>query len=793
LYALAVLKRLREYAFLGCEGFQIMRAVLFFVTLLFAFDCAAQQKTAGFAGSCRSLQLEIANRSDATYGVMPYCFTTCDGRADRFPLNQDAGNGTTAFSGEVRPRAGQAGVYEADYAAYNAVYVSVEYGSLTLNLPTTDADNNGFPDLVQLNQSVNATISGTASRDWPSAGATSISGSLTRFANQRTGNYSLVFANSAAALSGTWRISAVAGNIAYNRGPANTLNFTFTSDAGTYTGNTTFVVNNADQIVLPGFNLFHNDTVAFTMQAGTTFNRVGKRYLAEATLYDGIRETEWQDFIHWIFEISDTNDADGNGIPDLSDSLAGAPVIGAQPQSQSVNAGTTVSFNVSATGAAPLYYQWTMNGAKLTGATASTLVLSNVQAGDAGAYSVTVSNSAGTVASSTATLAVNVAPTITGQPQGQAVTLGGGGALVVSAVGTPVLSYQWQVNGVDIAGATSSMLSFANVDSAALGNYCVVVANMAGSATSAVATVSLLPPQNASGCVPAPAGKIGWWPGDGAANDIQGLHDGALKNGTRFTVGQVGQGFSFDGMTNQVNVGPVFPGVTNNFTMEFWVNPTATRAFTTEANSGISGAIGQRYAIFPRHGTSSYGVGHVGAGISVGNNGVSVFEHMDFYLSSLLVHDTPISGWTHVAVVYHNKQPHLFVNGVLKRIGLASLYTVHPSADMGGPYGFFSGALDEVGVYGRALTGAEIQSIYNAGRAGLCKGAGFSSLAQMNGRQIQLKLAGRTGSRFRIDASTNLSDWSPLVVLTNLLGTVQFVDAAATNFSTRFYRATPLP
>ncbi|MDB6110289.1 MAG: Immunoglobulin I-set domain protein, partial [Pedosphaera sp.] len=130
---------------------------------------------------------------------------------------------------------------------------------------------------------------------------------------------------------------------------------------------------------------------------------------------------------------------------------------------------------------------------------------------------------------------------------------------------------------------------------------------------------------------------------------------------------------------------------------------------------------------------------------------------------------------------------------VLRRTGLASLYTVHPSADLGGPYGFFSGALDEVGVYGRALTGVEIQSICNAGRAGLCKGAGFSALPQMNGKQIQLTLSGRTGSNFRIEASSNLSEWSPLVVLSNQLGIVQFIDAAATNFSQRFYRATPLP
>ncbi|MDB6111905.1 MAG: hypothetical protein JWR69_3655, partial [Pedosphaera sp.] len=663
-----------------------MRTTFLFVSILFAFDCAAQQRTAGFAGSCLSLQLGIGNRPDAIYGTMPYCFTTYDGHADRYPLNQAVGSGTINFSGEVRPRAGQAGLYEADYAAYNTVYVSVEYGSITLNLPTANADNNGFPDLVQLNQAVNANLTGTATRDWPSSGATSISGSLVRSANQRTGSYSLTFADSAATLSGNWRISAVVGNITYARGPVNTISLSLVGELGTYTGNTTFVVNNANQIVLPQFNLFNNDTSVFTVQAGTTFNRTGKKYVANATLQDGIRETEWPDFIHWVFEINDPNDADGNGIPDLSDTLVGAPVISVQPKSQSVNAGTTVSFNVNATGAAPLFYQWKMNGVNLPGATASSLVLSSVQPDDAGGYSVTVSNPLAVNGSVAATLAVNVAPTIIGQPQAQAVTLGGSGAMSVSVVGTPVLSYQWQINGVSIAGATRATLTFSNLTGSMPGDYCVAIANMAGSVTSAVATLSLLPPQNISDCVPAPTGKVGWWPGDGAANDIQGLHNGALKNGTWFAAGQVGQAFSFDGVTNQVNVGSVFPGVTNNFTMEFWVNPTASRRSTSEANSGISGATGQRYAIFPRHGSSGYGSGHVGAGVSVGNNGVSVFEHTDFYLSSLLVQDTPIIGWTHVAVVYQNKQPQLYINGVLRRTGLASLYTVHPSADLGGPY-----------------------------------------------------------------------------------------------------------
>ena len=57
----------------------------------------------------------------------------------------------------------------------------------------------------------------------------------------------------------------------------------------------------------------------------------------------------------------------------------------------------------------------------------------------------------------------------------------------------------------------------------------------------------------------------------------------------------------------------------------------------------------------------------------MGTNGVSVYEHGDSYMPALLVYDTPITGWNHIAVVYTNKQPILYINGILVRTGLTSL------------------------------------------------------------------------------------------------------------------------
>jgi hypothetical protein len=195
------------------------------------------------------------------------------------------------------------------------------------------------------------------------------------------------------------------------------------------------------------------------------------------------------------------------------------------------------------------------------------------------------------------------------------------------------------------------------------------------------------------------------------------------------TAGSVNQSLSFDGVDDYVSNSNVFADVSGTFTMEFWVNPTATRATTPEANSGISGRGSQRYAIHPTHGeAANLGANHFGAGVSVGTNGISVFEHTASYLPSLLVHDTSLSGWNHVAIVYNNNTPSLYLNGQFIKTGLTSTGIVHPSiASLGGGdatgYGTFQGGLDEVRIWNTARTQTQIQNTLNS---------------QLNGNEIGL-------------------------------------------------------
>jgi len=167
------------------------------------------------------------------------------------------------------------------------------------------------------------------------------------------------------------------------------------------------------------------------------------------------------------------------------------PNITTQPSSQTVNPGANVTFTVVATGSTPLSYQWRFNGANISGATGSSYTRSNVQTTNAGNYSVVVSNVAGTATSANAVLTVNSPPTIATQPQSQSVIAGNAAAFSVTAGGSTPLSYQWRLDGANLAGATASSFTRNNAQPVDAGNYAVVITNGLGSVTSSPASLTV--------------------------------------------------------------------------------------------------------------------------------------------------------------------------------------------------------------------------------------------------------------------------------------------------------------
>ncbi|MEK8051097.1 DUF3500 domain-containing protein [Ideonella sp. DXS22W] len=186
----------------------------------------------------------------------------------------------------------------------------------------------------------------------------------------------------------------------------------------------------------------------------------------------------------------------GGGGASSTSTEATVPTISTQPASVSVVAGASASFSVVASGSGTLSYQWRKGGSAISGATASSYSIAATSSSDAGSYDVVVSNSAGSVTSSAATLTVSstsgvTAPAITTQPASQSASVGASVTFSVVASGSTPLSYQWRKDGTAIANATSSSFTLASVATGDAGAYTVVVSNSAGSATSDAATLSV--------------------------------------------------------------------------------------------------------------------------------------------------------------------------------------------------------------------------------------------------------------------------------------------------------------
>ncbi|MFI5335262.1 MAG: immunoglobulin domain-containing protein [Opitutales bacterium] len=237
----------------------------------------------------------------------------------------------------------------------------------------------------------------------------------------------------------------------------------------------------------------------------------------------------------------------------LSDSVtltvSTAPMITVQPVSQSVTAGNSVGFSVTATGTAPLSYQWNKDGAPISGATSDTYGITNPQSADAGNYSVTVTNLAGSVTSSNAALTVNTPPSLGTPPGSQAVVVGGSVSFSVTAFGTAPFTYQWSKDGTPIAGAINATYTINAAAVTDAGNYSVLVQNAYGSATSSIATLTVNVPPSITA---QPAGQFAL-PGTGVSFSVTAIGSGTLSyqwyQGAGAIVGATGATYTIDPVT----------------------------------------------------------------------------------------------------------------------------------------------------------------------------------------------------------------------------------------------------
>jgi|GEM_PF-1358566 len=173
------------------------------------------------------------------------------------------------------------------------------------------------------------------------------------------------------------------------------------------------------------------------------------------------------------------------------------PSITMQPASQSTLAGSALTLSVTAIGSTystNVSYQWLKNGSNIVGATSSNYTILSVSASDAGDYSVVVTNGYSSVTSNIAHVTVGAAaagPVITQHPVSQYAAIGDTATLTVVASGNPTPTYQWKKDGFPVVGGTSATLTLSNVQASDAGTYTVVASNLAGTATSAPAVLTV--------------------------------------------------------------------------------------------------------------------------------------------------------------------------------------------------------------------------------------------------------------------------------------------------------------
>jgi hypothetical protein len=265
-------------------------------------------------------------------GTVTTYTTTFDGRSG-VPLYQQIVEGYLT-SDELRPRAGQAGIYEADYINYSPIEGLFAYGSELLNLPTADLDGNGLPDFLQYNMSASFSFTGTITSENPTANSWSVKGVASKAANSTAASYAYTATpaspgeGSPETIFGTWQTFYLSGAASYTRGAQNqiTLNVAQLKDgetASSFVGTTSFTVDAQDQISLLQMTLKEaSDPGRAMVVYPSTLRRSGRKYIGNAEIADGESRTIWRDFTQWVIEIEDNNDSDGNGVPDLSDALA---------------------------------------------------------------------------------------------------------------------------------------------------------------------------------------------------------------------------------------------------------------------------------------------------------------------------------------------------------------------------------------------------------------------------------------------------------------------------------------
>lgn len=397
--------------------------------------------------------------------------------------------------------------------------------------------------------------------------------------------------------------------------------------------------------------------------------------------------------------------------------VAGPPrVVVNPPAATNIYAGDTLLLSVAAVGGAPLQFQWQWNSATLPGQTNEELSIPNISPAGAGSYRCRVSNSYGAVTSGVCVVSVlpAIPPSIVSPPQPVTTYAGLTAAFTVTAVG-PQLAYQWQANRVNLPGATNRSLVLSNVQPAQAASYRVLVSNGLGTATSAEAalTVLALAPGSFAAAVVAQR-PLAYWrlneTSGATAFDYAGHYDagkvGSVAFGAAGPAPPTLSGFEggnraagFNGLDAYLDASNGLLNARSNFTLLGWLNRVSEQPDTT----GLWGQ--QDVVVFGFIDETTLDVWSPRGG------------------QADVPWPFPVGEWHFAVVVGNGADLRLYLDGALAGVGGMATGDYGSSASgfhVGGGSLFdpldnnFHGLLDEVAVFDRALTAAEICGLWGA-------------------------------------------------------------------------------
>lgn len=269
-----------------------------------------------------------------------------------------------------------------------------------------------------------------------------------------------------------------------------------------------------------------------------------------------------------------------------------APTITNGPQSATVFVGDSVTLSGSATGTAPLSYAWQFNGTTISGANGTMLALSSLTAAQSGHYALVVTNQAGAATSSPANLRVKSVELYAGT---QLLTNG-----TYAFTSPPTVTVRSAFpNGASfytLDGSTPSFNSISYtapfpVSQGAVVNAIGYSADWTESELADPATLVLLVQHRLTAGSPgggyvnvapplsqATSGLVGWWPGNGNPLDSTGANPATARGGLGYAQGQAGEAFAFNGVDADVLVPPsqtLNVGQGNGLTMSLWFQPSS--------------------------------------------------------------------------------------------------------------------------------------------------------------------------------------------------------------------------